>query len=78
MYDPAHPAHREARAQVAHRQPVAKRNGYWMEYNPTTKVNGWPAPSARPFTLRTYDGAFVASFATFDALERGFAARAGL
>ena len=77
------PAQRaQARAQVAALQAVANRNGYALEYRPTTKVRGWPAPSAKPFALYMShkSGALdhVASFATFEALERGFAARAGL
>jgi hypothetical protein len=70
--------HAKARAQIAGRQEAAQRNGYSLEYHPTTKVRGWPAPSARPFQLRTREGAYIASYETFDALERGFDARAGL
>jgi hypothetical protein len=69
----------QIRQQLAALNTVAHRHGYSLEYHPTTKVRGWPAPSARPFALRTYDsGAHVASFETLDALERGFRARAGL
>ena len=77
-YDATDPRHAMARRQIAARQDVAFRNGYSLEYRPRTKVRGWPAPSAKPFALYTKDGAWIASYATFEALERAFDARAGL
>lgn len=48
-----------------------------IEYQPTTRVRGWPRKSAKPWSLRYSDWTLLCSFRTLEQLERNLRGRAG-
>lgn len=56
---------------------IAATIGLNIEYQPNTRVHGWPQKSTKPWSLRNSDWTLLCAFRTLAQLETNLRGRAG-